>query len=70
MTEPTAPMSDEAIAQLVALVEAAELMASSMDCKVSAALQMMLKSFQVMARITGGKAITAFSEVPASKKVQ
>jgi hypothetical protein len=51
MSEPTPPMTDEQIQGLVSMVEAAEVMASSLNVSASKALFFMLKSMQTLTRM-------------------
>jgi hypothetical protein len=68
--KPIEPMTDDAIIKMVELVQAAEVMAATMGCPVSRAYEIMLRSFQVMTRITNGRALAAFEKLPTAKTPQ
>lgn len=49
------PISDDVIDSVVAIVSVAEVMAPTMDMKTSAAVRMILKSWQLMHRLQSGR---------------
>jgi hypothetical protein len=53
MPDDNKPLTDEAIDNIVKYIEAAEVMAKSMDLSVSTAARFILKSSQVYARLKG-----------------
>lgn len=65
---PQDPLSDEAIDSLVNMVEAAEVLATSLEMSVSMAMRMMLKSTQVVQQLAAGKQTTALRNVKSTTK--
>lgn len=68
--KPLEPMTDEAIENFVAMIEAICVLADSLDVAVPMAARMMLKSSQVMARMQQGRGVSALAAMMAGGKVQ
>lgn len=65
---PVELMSDESIQSLVLMVESAEIMATAMGVSVSRALEMMLRTMQVMARMQQQKGFASLSAMLSPSK--
>jgi len=67
-SEKAEPMSDDAIENIVRMVEAAELLSKSLECSCAKAARIMLKSFQVMAKIQNGTSDTTLLQMLSRAK--
>jgi hypothetical protein len=68
--ESDAPITDEGIEQVVQMVQAAEVYATSMGCSVSEGARQLLKMSQVMAKVKAQGSLESLARLAVGSKVQ